>query len=141
MEKKDLDNTSYSLYTLIGNRGIPDKLKNVYYFIDNRGEIPVKEFINGLSVSERTKVFAYLKELKNKGSDLHRPLADYLGHGIYELRPKANRIFYFFFLRDSAILVHAIRKKTDRIPLRDLEACIKRKYIAEEYTAIEKIDL
>lgn len=43
--------------------------------------------------------------------------------------------------RDSVILVHAIRKKTDRIPSKDLEVCIKRKYIAEEYATIERIDL
>ncbi|MDD5465954.1 MAG: type II toxin-antitoxin system RelE/ParE family toxin [Candidatus Omnitrophica bacterium] len=140
-KKKNLDNTSYSLYTLVGNRINPDKLKNIYYFIDKRGENPVKEFIMDLAINERAKVFAYLNELKKKGSDLRRPLADYLGHGIYELRPKANRIFYFFFLKDNAVLVHAIRKKTDKIPLKDLEICIKRKSIAEGYTKIEKLDL
>ncbi len=141
MEKKNLDITSYNLYTLIGNRISQDKLKNIYYFIDKRGENPVKKFIMDLSINERAKVFAYLNELKKKGSDLRRPLADYLGYGIYELRPKANRIFYFFFLKDNAMLVHAIRKKTDKVPLKDLEMCIKRKSIAEGHTKIEKLDL
>jgi len=59
-------------------------------------------------------------------------MADYIGHGIYELRPGANRVFYFFFLRDSAVLLHAIRKKTDKLPQRDIELCIKRKQKVEE---------
>jgi len=114
-------------------------LENIYYFLDERGVSPVKEFIKALSQNERAKVFAYIAELKDKGHNLRRPLADYLGHGIYELRPKANRIFYFFFLKNSAVLIHAIRKKTDKIPSRDLELCLKRKREAEDYAKVEKI--
>jgi len=141
MEKKNLDNTSYNLYTLVGNSANQNKLKDILCFIDRRGENPVKEFIDNLPVDERVKVLAYLNELRIKGNDLRRPMADYLGHGIYELRPKANRIFYFFFLRNNAVLIHAIRKKTDKIPLKDLELCIERKFIAEEYVKFEKLDL
>jgi phage-related protein len=114
-------------------------LENIYYFLDERGENPVKEFIKALSQDERAKVFAYISELKNQGHNLRRPLADYLGHGIYELRPKANRIFYFFFLKNSAVLIHAIRKKTDKIPNRDFELCLKRKSEVEAYAKVEKI--
>ncbi|MBU4305951.1 MAG: type II toxin-antitoxin system RelE/ParE family toxin [Candidatus Omnitrophica bacterium] len=118
-----------------------DKIKNIYYFVDGRGNNPVKEFISGLSLGERAKVFAYIMELKKQGNNLHRPLSDYLGHGIYELRPKANRVFYFFFLKDNAVLVHAIRKKTNKIPLKDLEVCIKRKFSVEEHAKVEKFNL
>jgi phage-related protein len=114
-------------------------LENIYYFLGERGENPVKEFIKALSPDERAKVFAYMTELKNQGHNLRRPLADYLGQGIYELRPKANRIFYFFFLKNSPVLVHAIRKKTDKIPNRDLELCLKRKSEVEDYVKVEKI--
>jgi len=114
-------------------------LENIYYFLDERGDSPVKEFIKGLSYDERAKVFAYITELKSKGHNLRRPLADYVGHGIYELRPKTNRIFYFFFLKSSAVLIHAIRKKTDKIPSRDFALCLKRKSEVEDYAEIEKI--
>lgn len=114
-------------------------LENIYYFLDERGANPVKEFIKALSQDERAKVFAYIAELKDKGHNLRRPLADYLGQGIYELRPKANRIFYFFFLKNSAVFIHAIRKKTDKIHNRDLELCLKRKSEIEDYAKLEKI--
>lgn len=114
---------------------------NLYYFIDERGRNPVKEFIKSLSVKEREKILAYLAELYNQGHNLRRPMADYLGNGIYELRPKDNRIFYFFFMRDSVVLVHAIKKKTDKIPENDRELCLKRKNLIEEgYSQIEKIE-
>ena len=118
-----------------------DRLKDIYYFVDERGDSPIKEFIKALSFDDRVKVFAYIGELKKQGNNLRRPLADYLGHGIYELRPKANRVFYFFFHKDSAVLVHAIIKKTDKVPQKDLELCIKRKAFIEESIRIEKLDL
>ncbi len=118
-----------------------DRLKGVYYFVDERGNTPVKDFIRVLSLNDRAKVFAYIGELKKQGNNLRRPLADYLGCGIYELRPKANRIFYFFFHKDSAVVVHAIRKKTDKISPKDLDLCIKRKAIVEGSIKVEKLDL
>jgi len=116
-------------------------LTNIYYFVDERGNKPVKEFIASLPLKDRAKVFAYIAELKMQGNNLRRPMADYLGNGIYELRPKANRVFYFFFLKESAVLLHAIRKKTDKIPKRDLELCIGRKLQVEEYVRMEKLEL
>ena len=111
-------------------------LKDVYYFVDERGMSPVKEFIDSLSIKEQTKVFAYLIELRNQGNNLRRPMADYLGNGVYELRPKDNRIFYFFFLEESAVLLHAIRKKTDKIPEADLKLCLRRKMLVEEHKVL-----
>ena len=124
------------MYTIIRKM-----LKAIYYFKDVKGNIPVKEFIDRLSLKEQAKVFAYIVELRNQGHNLHRPMAGYLGNGIYELRPRDNRIFYFFFLRDSGVLVHATRKKTDKIPQEDLNLCLKRKNMVEKLKNIEKLEL
>src|SRR3989338_6432014 len=117
-----------------------EMLKNIYYFIDEQGHNPVKDFIDSLPVKERAKIFAYIVELKNQGHNLRRPMAGYLGNGIYELRPKSNRIFYFFFLKDNAVLVHAAMKKTNKIPDEDLNLCAKRKTQAEAYKRIKAVE-
>ena len=70
---------------------------------------------------------------------MRRPLADYLRDGIYELRPKGNRVFYFFFMKNNAVLVHAIKKKTDKVPARDLELCLNRKCLVEESGNIDPL--
>ncbi|MFA6355557.1 MAG: type II toxin-antitoxin system RelE/ParE family toxin [Candidatus Omnitrophota bacterium] len=113
----------------------------VYYFLDHRERNPVKEFVISLSKNERTKYFAHLAALLHEGPNLKRPMADYLGNGIYELRPKRNRIFYFFFLKDKVVLLHAIKKKTDKIPKGDLAICQRRKVIVEVYQKLEKAEL
>ena len=111
---------------------------DIYYFVDRRGRNPVKEFIHGLPFNEQDKIYAYIDELRRQGHNLRRPMADYLGSGIYELRPKANRVLYFFFLENSVVLVHAIRKKTDKVPEQDLKLAIKRKGETEEKQNIER---
>ena len=116
------------------------RLSGIYYFVDQKGNRPVKEFVLNLPVKEQARVFAYFNELIRQGYNLRRPMADYLGYGIYELRPKDNRIFYFFFLKSSAVFLHALKKKSDRIPENDLSLCIKRKTEVETYKNIEKID-
>ena len=117
-------------------------LKGVYYFIDEDGCNPVKEFINSLTEPEQAKVYAYIAELRNQGNNLRRPMADYLRDGIYELRPKDNRIFYFFYLRDRVVLLHAIKKHVKKIPEGDLKLCIKRRIKTEACGAsIERIEL
>lgn len=104
---------------------------NIYYFVDDRGRVPVREFIGELSLDERAKVFAYIDELMKQGHNLRRPLADFVKDGIYELRPKANRLFYFFFLNENVVIVHAIKKKTFKIPAHDIELSLKGKRLIE----------
>ena len=106
---------------------------NIYYYVDARGRIPVKDFIGELPLGEQAKVFAYIEELRKQGHNLRRPLADFVRDGIYELRPKAKRLFYFFFLKENVVLVHAIKKKRDKIPENDIKISLKRKKHIEKY--------
>lgn len=116
-------------------------LKHVYFFIDEHGLSPVEEFMKELTEKEEMKIRAYIRILKEYGHALRRPIADYLGEGIYELRPQAHRVFYFFFLKDSAVLLHMLRKKTDKIPLNDINLCLKRKKEVEALKNIKKWDI
>jgi phage-related protein len=119
-----------------------DRLRGIYFFVDKEGNKPVKEFIHSLTQREQAKVYAYIRELKKQGNSLRRPMADYLEDGIYELRPKDNRIFYFFYLRDRAMLVHAIKKHVKKVPENDLRLCIKRKIEIEACGSnVERLEL
>ena len=120
-----------------------DRVQNVYYYVDARSNKPIVEFIESLSFDDQTKVLAYIRGLRSQGNNLRRPMADYLGNDIYELRPKDNRIFCFFYLKNNVVLVHAIKKKTKKIPPSDLALCLKRKQeIESEYGHhLEKLEL
>ena len=101
--------------------------KKVVYYIDERGENPVWLWILALPPGERDKCFEYIAYLESAGEEIRRPVGDYLGNKLYELRPKGNRILYFFMLKEYAVLVHAFRKKTDTIPVLDFKLAQKRR--------------
>lgn len=100
--------------------------KRVVYYVDDRGDNPVWSFMTFLSGDEREKCFEYIAYLERMGEQVRRPVGDYLGNKLYELRPKQTRILYFFLLKDYAVLVHAFRKKQDRIPEPEMRIAQKR---------------
>ncbi len=116
-------------------------IKHVYCFVEENGFSPIEKFIDTLMVKERAKIKAYIKILREFGHNVRRPIADYLGEGIYELRPAAHRVFYFFYLRDSIVLLHVLRKNTDKIPINDLKLCIKRKMKVELLGILKETNL
>jgi len=101
-------------------------MKTVLYYADQAGRIPVLEYLDRLSESERVKCLEYISFLEIAGEKIRRPIGDYLGGKLYELRPKQSRIIYFFMFKESVVLVHAFRKKTDAIPERELGKAIVR---------------
>ena len=100
--------------------------KRVLYYIDEKGRNPIWEFITSLPQDERDKCFEYIAYLEEMGEQVRRPVGDYLGDKLYELRPKQTRLIYFFMLKDSAVLVHAFRKKSNEIPEREIKLALKR---------------
>lgn len=113
----------------------------IYYFLDHRNENPVKKFIYSLPFKEQAKIYSYLRALSIEGPNLKRPMADYLGYDIYELRPWRNRIFYYFHLKEKIILLHAIRKRTRKITRGDLRLCHRRKIIIEGFQKLERSEI
>lgn len=90
--------------------------KTVVYYPNVRGNTPALEFLVGLDATEQQKAFAYITYLEEHGEALRRPIADYLGEKLYELRPKQIRILYAFVDKQYAVILHAFRKKTDAVP-------------------------
>jgi len=90
--------------------------KTVIYYPDARGSTPVLAFLLGLPHDDQQKVFAYISYLEEHGESLRRPIAEYLGDKLYELRPKQVRILYAFVGKGTAVILHAFRKKTGPAP-------------------------
>ena len=100
--------------------------KQVVYYVDAKGKSPVLDDIRALVQEEQHKVFAYISLLEERGQTLRRPIADYVGDKLYELRPKAHRVLYFFLLKDYAVIVHLFRKTTDRMPASEKQLAMNR---------------
>ena len=92
----------------------------VIYYSEQSGSIPVREYINNLSLRERAKTMAFIGLLEKKGPDLPRPYADILEDGIHELRIKLSgtqvRILYFFCYQNIIVLTNVFDKHSDKVP-------------------------
>jgi len=56
--------------------------------------VPLVDWLDGLTPNARVKCLALLARLEGFGHDLRRPIADYLGDDIYELRAKHQGVNY-----------------------------------------------
>lgn len=54
--------------------------------------------------------------LQEKGTYLPDNITKFIDDGIWELRPGHNRIFYFYYDKNTFILLHHFRKKTNKTP-------------------------
>ena len=91
---------------------------DVHFYKDDDGSVPVLDWLLRLrETNERAakKCFGLVKLLKDFGSDLRRPRADYLRDGIYELRTEVGnvnyRILYGFVGKNAAVLACGLTKE------------------------------
>ena len=97
----------------------------VLYYAKQNGSMPVKEYIDNLSLKERAKTMAFIELLENKGPNLPRPYADLLDDGIHELRIKLTgtqvRILYFFCYQNIIVLTNVFDKHTTKVPRAEIK--------------------
>ena len=81
---------------------------------------PSLEYIRAQVKTHQAKIGRALRQLQEQGHEARRPLADYLGEGLYELRipmeGHQHRLLYFFHGRSVIVVAVGFLKKTDRVP-------------------------
>lgn len=104
----------------------------VKFYLQGSGRSPVEEFLQEQSEEIRAD-FVDALSLLASGQILSMPLSRNLAgiyQGLHELRLKDRsgqvRIFYFVKKQDGLYMLHAMQKKTQEIPKRDIELILKR---------------
>ena len=88
----------------------------------------VDKFIDNLDPITRAKTLRAVGRLGKFGSHLSPPDSKKIGKQLFELRTRSDaqvRLFYGFW-QDKAFVVHAIIKKTGKIPKRDVKLAERR---------------
>lgn len=103
-----------------------------YYYENERGDKPVKEFLLSLGVKTRAKfVDLYLRLLEEYGPALRLPHGKKLqdSEGIYEVRFHGNegsiRVLYFFDGR-AVVLTNGFIKKSNKTPVNEIRVAEQR---------------
>lgn len=106
---------------------MPSTTVVLYQDLDNT--VPIHDWLGGLPDDARDRCIARLRQLQEYGHELRRPLAEYLGDDLYELRIKYYRtnyrILYFFHGRVAAVVCHGLAKE-GKVPKKDLRIASER---------------
>jgi len=101
-----------------------------YYLRTEGGRSPVEEFVNGLDQAAQRKFFFKRSLLEEFGPRLPQPHAKHLDENLYELRFETHagliRVFYCFDGK-RIILLHAMKKKTQKLPAQEFALAGQRK--------------
>lgn len=102
----------------------------VEFYKDKDGKEPVMNFLDSLSPVARAKVVKLFNLLAEYGVLLKEPYTKQIKGKIRELRIKdhqgAIRVLYFTYTGRRFILLHGFIKKTEKVPLREIEIAEKR---------------
>ena len=111
----------------------------VFYYQSERGESPIEEFLNGLSLKARAKCLAYIEQLEQHGNRLPANFSSKVKGDVWELRPEwsgvEHRFFYFTFIEQRIVIVHALTKKSQKLKAQDIAVALSR---VEEVRTREK---
>ncbi len=104
---------------------------NLVFYETPTGKRPVAEFILDLPQSLKAKAVRDIDILAERGYQPREPYSKHIQEGLFELRIQtsgdAARIFYFFFVDETIILVHGFVKKTQKTPTREIEKALRYK--------------
>jgi len=97
----------------------------IEFYKNEKGEMPVKAYIDSLDVKRRAKVLRTIGLLKKNGKFLKEPESKYLEDGILELRSKVgndlSRILFFYCEGNKAVLTNGFTKKQQKTPRTQIE--------------------
>jgi phage-related protein len=101
------------------------------FYRTERDDVPALDYIKSQKQAHRTRIGRALRELQEIGHLARRPLVDYVGAGLYELRISfdglQHRLLYFFHARTIIVVTSGFLKNTERIPAAELRRAQNRR--------------
>jgi len=101
----------------------------VVFFAEDDGSALLLKWLDKVPEKVQDKLIALIDRLSECGSELRRPLADYLRDGVYELRARHMRVNYrvlYFFCSGRVVLSHGLTKQA-KVPDREIERALRRR--------------
>lgn len=98
----------------------------VVFYKDRRGRSPIAEYLNALPAVEQAAAAEAFRLLQEFGLSLGMPHAKHVSGKLWELRPGANRYFYFAYVGRRFVILHAYRKQSQKAPPQELALAERR---------------
>ncbi|MEK7581296.1 MAG: type II toxin-antitoxin system RelE/ParE family toxin [Patescibacteria group bacterium] len=100
------------------------------YYVSQSHQNPVKDFINSLQLSQKSKIFRTLRHFEEYGLQAIIPHTKKLaGTPLWEIRilGKDNiRILYVSWQKEHILVLHGFLKKKQKTPVQDIKIALGR---------------
>ena len=102
----------------------------VKFYRDKNDKSEIVEYLDDLKAKgitsknarlNRDKILAYIGALEQYGTRIGQPIVKHIDGIIWELRPIANRIFFFYWRDNKFVLLHHFVKRTKKTSPREIE--------------------
>ncbi|PIR13302.1 hypothetical protein COV49_02665 [Candidatus Falkowbacteria bacterium CG11_big_fil_rev_8_21_14_0_20_39_10] len=104
------------------------KLK-IHYHRSNSGRNVISDYINLLDKKIQYEIYSFLKRFENDFHFRQYPHCKKITKDVFEIRIKIKdsyRILYGFIYNGAVVFLHIFKKKTNKIPKKDLKLAINR---------------
>jgi phage-related protein len=104
----------------------------IKFYDDRPGHYPVESYIKELAEAAATnkdarirlkKITTYMAYLRRGGVGIGEPYVKSIkgADKLWELRPGGDRVFFFFWVNDTYVLLHHFQKKSNKTPVSEIE--------------------
>ena len=102
----------------------------VHFYEDKQGRQPIRELLDALKEKSHTskdariqykKILTYIRSLSVHGTRIGEPVVKHVSGEIWELRPLAHRIFFFYWQDNKFVILHHFVKKTNKTPPKEIK--------------------
>jgi len=111
---------------------------SIEFYIADDGQSPVRDFLASLDAKTQVRFAWSIEQLRLRNIQARPPLVRHLDGKLWELREESStniyRLLYVFFAGQRIVFLHGFRKKTQKIPRRELETALARldRFIAQQ---------
>jgi phage-related protein len=103
---------------------------SVVFFVDDRGNSPVEEFLDSLDAQAQTRFIWSVEQLRVRNVMAHEPLVKKLDDKLWELREESRtniyRVIYCFMSGRRIVLLHGFQKKSQKTPRGEIDTARRR---------------
>ena len=102
---------------------------DIEFYYDKNGKSEIVEYLDMLTDKAKTsktdrinreKILTYIGALERFGTRIGKPYVKHISDEIWELRPLASRIFFFYWKDNKFVLLHHFIKKTQKTPQKEI---------------------
>ena len=118
----------------MGSRSIWSRNNNVVFYEDCNGvselfnelpELAHKVDSNKDARIQYQRIILYIELLKKNGIKMPSNITKHIDDDIWELRPRKNRVLYFYFHDNLFVLLHMFKKTTRKNQKKEIEKAKK----------------